>query len=101
MQKLDFRKTRFTRIPINVLKEYGKELNSTDIVIYLFLAMKVDNETKEVVISTKTIANEIGISRRTVTTSITKLYEVGYIHIERRYRSDGGRASSRYTLCMI
>lgn len=101
MRKVDFRETRFTRIPNNVLKEFGGKLNSTDLIVYLFIAMKVDNRTKSVTISSQKIADEMGLSRRTITNSITRLVDAQYIHAERRYRSDGGRDTSRYTLLTI
>lgn len=101
MEKVNFYESSFIRVPSNVFKRFGDGLNSTDIVIYLFIASKVDNVKLERSLTSNYISKSLGISKRTVTNSIARLSEYGYVGITNQYRPDGGRAANLFTLLNI
>lgn len=98
MNKIDFRKTSFTRVPNFVILEVNKRISATDLLVYTYLASKIDNVHKESTLATAYIAKEVRLSQRTVSRSLSNLSDIGFIRIKHRYRGDGGRTSSTYYL---
>lgn len=98
MSTLDFRATKFFRVPKEVFKFSELGLSSTDFVIYCYICNKVNNKSKSCVISARYISDDLGLSQRTVSRSISSLRDSGVIKVRNRFRSDGGRASNEITL---
>lgn len=98
MGRIDFRKTSFTRIPNFVILEVNKGISATDLMVYTYLASKIDNTHKECTIATAHIAKGVRLSQRTVSRSLSNLSDIGFISIKHRYREDGGRTASTYYL---
>jgi len=101
MEKLDFSKNRFIRLPIEVFTKFNKGLNSTDLVVYTFIASKVNNTSMDCTLSANYISASIGVSKRTVSRSLIKLEEENYIKHTKQFREDGGRKANLYTLLNI
>lgn len=98
MEKIDFRKISFTRVPNFVFEEVNTNINSTEFMVYVFLLSRSGNNSKKCIISTSKIADELLLTRRTISNSISKLESVGLISIRNRFRRDGGRVASEYTI---
>jgi len=80
------------------LNGYAKHLGATCTVVYLSLCRHSDNETQSCFPSMKLIAEENGISTKTVERATKKLEEWSIISIERSKREDGTQANNVYTL---
>lgn len=81
-----------------LVKEYGRELGSTGIAVYMVLCTFANNETQQCYPSHKTIATMLGISRPTVKKYLEKLRDMGWIQWDIRHEENGARTSNLYTL---
>lgn len=98
MEKIDYREVSFSRVPNFIIKEINKSINTSEFAVYSYLISKMNNSSKECVISTSKIAEELTLSRRTVSNILSNLHKLNYIGITPRYRRDGGRVASKYTI---
>lgn len=80
------------------LNGYAKHLGVTCTVVYLSLCRHADNTTQSCFPSMKLIADENGISTRSVVRATALLEEWGIISIEKSKKNDGTQANNIYTL---
>lgn len=80
------------------LNGYAKHLGIACTVVYLSLCRHSNNKTQTCYPSMKLIAEENGISTRTVVRATAKLQEWGIIDIQKEKKSDGTQANNVYTL---
>jgi hypothetical protein len=95
---------RFGRVWANSFahwhKDAGYNLTPANLSVFVALAMRADYSGYDCIPSLQTIANDCGINRDTVASSITALERAGLIGVERR--SENGRLqSSRYTILAV
>jgi hypothetical protein len=80
------------------LNGYAKFLGASCTVVYISLCRHANNATQTCFPSMQLIAEENGISRRTVITAIEKLEEWGIISIFKTKKADGTQNNNVYTL---
>lgn len=78
-----------------LLQDFGKILSPSGIAVYNVLAKYSNSSTQSCFPSQKKIADEIGISRKTVREKIKEIEKLGLLHIKRK------RGACIYTLLRI
>ena len=76
---------------------FYSNVKSNSILVYLYLE-RHGARNKQCFHSTKTIADNLNISQRTVSRSINELEAEGYILRINRYRQNGGKSSNLYEI---
>jgi len=78
---------------------YNSSLPHRAVSVYMYLA---DRSGRKGMCfpAMRTIAKELGMSRRTVIRAVKDLEENGYISTEQRWRENGGRSTLVYTILM-
>lgn len=76
---------------------FYSNVKSNSILVYLYLE-RHGARKKQCFHSTKTIADNLNISQRTVSRSINELEAEGYILRINRYRQNGGKSSNLYEI---
>ena len=76
---------------------YSAELPHRAVSVYMYLRDKADAKGS-CWPSIRTIGRELGLSRSTVKRAINDLVESGYLKKEHRYRENGSKSSSLYTV---
>jgi Mn-dependent DtxR family transcriptional regulator len=75
----------------------GLEATPSAKLLYLVLLDVIDDKNK-VVIPQKRISEALGLNKKTVSKSLRKLCDCGYITIEATYNEYGGRMPNRYSV---
>lgn len=83
----------FTQIPSYVMS--SKELNSTDKCVYGVIYTML-NVTHKCFMSNERIGNEIGLSKKTVSRTLTKLSRAGLLNIKLTYKNGTKEVDKRY-----
>lgn len=76
---------------------YELELPHRAVAVYMYLRDRSDKEGK-CFPSVKTIARDLNLSVRTVFRGLNDLEQAGLLQKEERWRNNGGRSSSVYTI---
>lgn len=76
---------------------FRTDLPSRAVSVYLCLLSHC-NKQRQCYPSLSTIAFETKLSKKTVQRAIEDLCKEGFLFLEHRYRSNGGKSSSLYTL---
>ncbi len=76
---------------------FYSNVKSNSILVYLYLE-RHGARKRQCFHSTKTIADNLNISQRTVSRSINELEAEGYILRINRYRQNGGKSSNLYEI---
>lgn len=76
---------------------YEQDLPHRAVAVYMYLRDRADKEGK-CFPSVKTIARDLNLSVRTVFRGINDLEQAGLLQKEERWRNNGGRSSSVYTV---
>ncbi len=76
---------------------FYSNVKSNSILVYLYLE-RPGARKRQCFHSTKTIADNLNISQRTVSRSINELEAEGYILRINRYRQNGGKSSNLYEI---
>lgn len=80
------------------LNGYAKHLGVSCTAVYLSLCRFANNESQKCFPSMDLIADQNGITRRTVITAIQRLEEWGIVNVERSRGADGKNVNNVYTL---
>ena len=83
----------FTQIPSYVMS--SKELNSTDKCVYGVIYTML-NVTHKCFMSNERIGNEIGLSKKTISKTLTKLSRAGLLNIKLTYKNGTKEVDKRY-----
>lgn len=83
----------FTQIPSYVMS--SKELNSTDKCVYGVIYTML-NTTRKCFMSNERIGNDIGLSKKTVSKTITKLVRAGLLNVRLTYKNGTKEVDKRY-----
>ena len=76
---------------------YSADLPHRAVAVYMYLRDRADAQGS-CWPSIRTIGKELGLSRSTVKRALTDLVENGYLTKEHRYRENGSKSSSLYTI---
>jgi hypothetical protein len=98
MEIRDNRQKEWFWLDNEYLNGYAKYLGASCTVVYLSLCRHADNYTQQCFPSMKLIAEENGISTRTVVRSISILEEWGIIKVMKSKKDNGTQANNIYTL---
>lgn len=96
MKISDRRKSHFFIVDNHLFDVWGKQLKPQGIAVYCCLIRHASNNS--CFPSHQKIADECGISRRTVVSTIQKLSKLGLITTKKRTKETGGKASSLYII---
>ncbi len=80
----------------NAIFDEGLQIEALDKLVYICLLRYADNSSKECFPGQQRIADDIGISKRRVTTAIERLLQIGLIHKTERYDNKGSQKSNLY-----
>jgi len=80
------------------LNGYARHLGASCTVVYFSLCRHANNKTQKCFPSMKLVAEENGISTRTVVRAVAKLEEWNIISVKKEKKKDGTQANNVYTL---
>jgi len=88
----------YSRIPMVIVRDYGKELGSTAIHVLLALSTYEDPATGEATVSCADLAEMVGCCTLTVRRSLRKLGDAGLLYTQPRSRDDGSSLANMYQI---
>ena len=94
----DIRETEWFWLDNEYLNGYARYLNISSTAVYISLCRHADNKGQDCFPSMKLIAEELGISTKTVERATKELEEWGIISITRKKKEDGTQANNVYLL---
>ena len=94
----DKRRSQFFLIHSDIFDKWGKRLGPNGIAVYLCLIRHSGNYDDKCLPFIKTIADECGISRKTVMRTLKRISELGLIEIQPRKSEHGGDTSNLYII---
>lgn len=100
VKTLDFSVNPFFRVPPEVFDERF-DLSTSEISVYVVLAMYLNNGSGEAYPSVNTIVKYAGCGISTVRRSLSSLKEKGLIDIEKRTGNNGRQTSNKYILLAL
>ena len=98
MEIRDTRETQWCWIDNEYLNGYAKFLSVSSTAVYLSLCRHADNKTQSCFPSMRLVAEELGVSTKTVERATMELEEWGIISVKRSRKPDGTQANNVYTL---
>lgn len=101
IQVKDNRKRGFFMIDNAIIKDYGSKMGPFGIAVYNVLVMFADRNGENAFPSITTIQNMIGASRPKVIETINHLASVGMIKKTIRFKKNGAKTSTLYTITDI
>jgi hypothetical protein len=81
-----------------IIKEYGAKVGPYGIAVYSVLAMYANGQGGGIYPAYQTIADQLGISRTKVITTINLLCDLGLVEKQERMRKGGGSSSNSYRI---
>jgi len=96
--KVTNKRKRFYIIDSDMIAEWAKIIKPSGLAVYNCLVSYANSKTHSCYPSHNTIAQHLGISRRTVVSITQKLSKLGIITVKKRIKKSGGKASNLYTI---
>lgn len=87
---------KFTKVLNEIIED--TELKASDKMLYVVLSKYADNKSGESFPSNKRLKELVGASINSIQSSKKRLMDAGYISIEQRFNSNGGRTSNLYRI---
>jgi DNA-binding transcriptional regulator YhcF (GntR family) len=94
----DKRTIGWFRVDNEFIDVFARHLGATTTVVYMSLCRHTNNTTSQSFPSMRLIADENGISTRSVIRATNQLEKWGIIKVHRQKKEDGTRANNLYTL---
>lgn len=87
---------KFTKVLNEIIED--TELKASDKMLYVVLSKYAGNKSGESFPSNKRLKELVGASINSIQASKKRLMDAGYISIEQRFSSNGGRTSNLYRI---